>query len=177
MKDKLKPYKYLLDLKALDKLSEDELLDKALKDWKNFRENMNQKIADEILNSDDPLKYQSRLAKVTGHLFKIESGYGIRGDYLEELWYYTRRVLWGGDKWQGGSIMFTSKEGLSKYWEHRYAVNYSKMDFKEIMDKLYDVAKHIDVDMFGEFGINDWANFLRIKGLMAKFSCFSYLLF
>lgn len=156
----IKPYKYLLDLKTLTKLSEDELLDKALMDWKNFKENMNQEIADEILSSDDPLKSQSRLKKVSSHLFKTETGYGIRGYYLEELWYYTRRALWNGKIWRGGSIMFTSKEGLDQYWSRKYTANYSNMNLKEVMDELHDVAIHIDVDAWGEFGINDWSNFL-----------------
>jgi|GEM_PF-4536663 len=161
--DDIKPYKYLLDLKTLAKLNEDELLDKALKDWKNFRGNMNREIADEILSSNDPLKSQSRLKKVSGHLFKTETGHGIRGDYLEELWYYTRRVLWNGKTWRGGSIMFTSREGLDQYWAHKYSANYDEMNLKEIMNELHDIAMHIDVDTWGEFGINDWSNFLSNK--------------
>lgn len=157
------PYEYILDLKALDKLSEDELLDKALNDWSIFYNNINQELVDKIFNSDDPLKFQSRINGIAGHVLKTETGYAIRGDCLEELWYYTRRVLWGGKVWLGGVVLISPKEAHTQYWTERYAADYSKMNLKEVLDELYDIAKHIDVDTFGEFGINDWGNFLNNK--------------
>lgn len=165
-------YKYLLDLKELDKLTLKELLDKGIADAKNFSKNMSQEIANKIFASKNPLKEQPTLDKVAGRIYALGDGeYGIQADYIEELWYFTRRILWGGSTYQGGHVFFKSKEALEQYWNERRAVDYSKMNLQELLEELEDVARHVDLDTWG---INDWNMFLRSKG--AIFDCIQVLL-